>query len=91
MDDYEHRNAIRTAFGQQNKDEHSEYSLRLSCYANKAMQAFRATAGDTLQPGDLIRCLLHWRDHNGFTATGSVNAAKMEYGFDRGRGFSGMG
>jgi hypothetical protein len=82
------RQGRREAFERQNDEDPTEYAKRLSGYADEALETFRQVAGETLQPGDLMHCLLHWCDHNGFTAGGSINGAKLSYSFDRGRGMA---
>jgi hypothetical protein len=79
---------IRKAFDRQPEEDGSAHTKRLTRYADVAMEAFRDTAGETLNPGDLMRCLLHWCDYNGYTAGGSVNGAKLSYSFDQGRGMA---
>ena len=91
MSEYEdslERNAVREAFERRSDEDEAAYARRLSGYADKALGAFRAAAGETLQPSDLIHCLLHWCDQNGFTAGGSINGARMQYAFDQGHGLA---
>jgi hypothetical protein len=77
------RERERNSFNQQYHEQPEEYIERLARYADKAMVAFRAAAGETLYPSALMHSLLHWCDHNGFHVPSCFIHAKWDYAGDK--------